>query len=149
MMEATELRRDGGGLAVEFSDGTEVKTRAVIIATGASYRRLGVPALEALVGRGVFYGAAVTEARATEGQEVYVVGGANSAGQAAMHLSKYASKVTLLVRGGFLAASMSDYLIKEIQATSNLVVRLNARVVDGAGRGHLEYLGIDSRAGRP
>src|SRR4029434_4967983 len=112
MVEATGLRRDGGGLAVEFSDGTEVKTSAVVIATGAYSRRLGVHAREALVGSGVFYGAAVTEARATVGQEVYVVGGANSAGQAAMHLSKYASKVTLLVRGGSLKASMSDYLIK-------------------------------------
>jgi thioredoxin reductase (NADPH) len=91
----------------------------------------------------------VTEARATVGQEVYVVGGANSAGQAAMHLSKYASKVTLLVRGGSLKASMSDYLIKEIEATSNIVVRLNTRVADGAGRGHLEYLGIeDSTSGK-
>jgi thioredoxin reductase (NADPH) len=148
IVEATGLRRDGDGLAVEFSDDTEVKTKAVVIATGASYRRLGVPSLEALIGAGVFYGAAVTEARATEGQEVYVVGGANSAGQAAMHLSKYASKVTLLVRSGSLTASMSDYLIKEIEASSNIVVRLNTRVADGGGRGRLEHLVIeDSTSG--
>ncbi len=137
IVEATGLRRDGDSLAVEFSDGTEVKRKAVVIATGASYRRLGVPSLEALVGAGVFYGAVVTEARATEGQEVYVVGGANSAGQAAMHLSKYASKVTLLVRSESLTASMSGYLIKEIEASSNIVVRLNTRVADGGGRGRL------------
>jgi thioredoxin reductase (NADPH) len=97
MRQATALRRRGKELMVSLSDGTEVGARAVILATGASYRRLGVPSLEALVGAGVFYGAAVSEARAVEGQEVYVVGGANSAGQAAIHLSKYASRVTLLV----------------------------------------------------
>jgi len=87
MIEATGLRFDGDGLILDLSDATEVKTTAVVIATGASYRSLGVSSLETLVGAGVFYGAAVTEARAMEGQEVYVVGGANSAGQAAMHLS--------------------------------------------------------------
>jgi thioredoxin reductase (NADPH) len=107
-----------------------------------------VSSLETFLGAGVFYGAAVTEARAMEGQEVYVVGGANSAGQAAMHLSKYASRVALLVRGGSLAASMSDYLIKEIEATSNIGVRLNTRVVDGGGKGRLEHLVLeDSTAG--
>ena len=80
------------------------------------------------------------------GQEVYVVGGANSAGQAAMHLSKYASRVTLLVRGGSLTASMSDYLIKEIEATSNIRVRLNTRVVDGGGKGRLEHLVLEDSA---
>jgi thioredoxin reductase (NADPH) len=148
MIEATGLRRDGDGLVVAFSDGTEVKSKAVVIATGASYRRLGLSSLEALVGAGVFYGAAVTEARAMEGQRAYVVGGANSAGQAAVHLSRYASRVTLLVRGGSLAASMSDYLIKEIEATPNIVVYLNTRVVDGGGRGRLEHLVIeDSTSG--
>ena len=131
---------------VTLSDGTEVGARAVILATGASYRRLGVRSLEALVGAGVFYGAAVSEARAVEGQEVYVVGGANSAGQAAMHLSKYASRVTLLVRGSKLTASMSEYLIKEIEAAQNIDVRFNARVVDGGGDGRLEYLVLKNTA---
>jgi thioredoxin reductase (NADPH) len=143
MIEATQLRRDEDGLLVELSDDTRVKSKAVVIATGASYRRLGVPSLEALVGAGVFYGAAVTEAQAMEGQDVYVVGGANSAGQAAMHLSKYASRVTLLVRGESLTASMSDYLIKEIEATPNIGIRLNTRVVDGGGEGRLEHLIIE------
>ena len=140
---ATGLRREGESLVVSLSDGTEVAGRAVISATGASYRRLGVPSLEALVGAGVFYGAAVTEAQATRGQEVFVVGGANSAGQAAMHLSKYASRVTLLARGGSLSTSMSDYLIREIEAADNVEVRLNARVVDGGGEGRLEHVTVE------
>ena len=92
----------------------------------------------------MFYGAATTEARALEGQEVYVVGGANSAGQAAMHLSKYASLVTLLVRGGSLEAGMSAYLINEIEATSNVRVLLNTRVVGGGGEGRLENLTLQN-----
>ena len=146
MRQATALRRRGKELMVSLSDGTEVGARAVILATGASYRRLGVPSLEALVGAGVFYGAAVSEARAVEGQEVYVVGGANSAGQAAIHLSKYASRVTLLVRGSKLAVSMSEYLIKEIEAANNIDVRFNSRVVDGGGKGRLEHLVLKKTA---
>src|ERR687896_478129 len=105
--QAIEVRRGEDEVVVVLSDGTEVAGRAAILATGVSYRRLGVPNLEDLVGRGVFYGAAASEAQAMEGQEVYVVGGANSAGQAAIHLSKYASRVTLLVRGSSLESSMS------------------------------------------
>jgi len=112
----------------------------VILATGVSYRRLGIPSLEALHGVGVFYGATMAEAQAMEGQEVYVVGGANSAGQAALHLSKYASRVTLLVRGPTLTASMSDYLIKQMEAAQNVDVRLNTRVIDGGGEGRLKRL---------
>ena len=148
MRHATALRRKGAELMVTLSDSTEVTARAVVLATGASYRRLGVPGLEALVGAGVFYGAAVSEARAIEGQEVYVVGGANSAGQAAMHLSKYASRATLLVRGRSLATSMSEYLIKEIEAADNVDVRFNTRVVEGGGEGRLEHLVLkDSTSG--
>jgi thioredoxin reductase (NADPH) len=149
MRYATELRRVGHDLAVTLSCGNEVTARAVIVATGASYRRLDIPSLEALHSVGVFYGAAVAEAQVMEGQEVYVVGGANSAGQAAMYLSKYASRVTLLARGESLAASMSDYLIKEIEAAENVAVRLNTRVVDGGGKGRLERLVLrDSASGR-
>jgi thioredoxin reductase (NADPH) len=142
-LEATGLRRDGDKLVVTFSDGTEVSGNAVIIATGASYRRLEVPDLEALQGTGVFYGAAISEAQAMEGQDVYVVGGANSAGQAAMHLSEYAAHVTLLVRGGSLAASMSDYLMREIEAAENIEVRFRTRVVGGGGAGRLERLVLE------
>jgi thioredoxin reductase (NADPH) len=149
MRQATGLRREDGGLAVTLSDGKELAGRAVVVATGASYRRLGVPPLEALNGAGVFYGAATAEARSLEGQEAYVVGGANSAGQAAMHLSKYASRVTLVVRGRSLEAGMSDYLIREIEDADNVGVFLNTRVVGGGGEGRLERLVLeDTAAGR-
>ncbi|MFL6008294.1 MAG: FAD-dependent oxidoreductase, partial [Rubrobacteraceae bacterium] len=143
---ATGLRRAEDEFLVSLSDGIEVRGRSVLIATGVSYRRLGVPALEPLQGAGVFYSAAVTEAQATEGREVHVVGGGNSAGQAAMHLSRYASKVMLLVRGASLAASMSEYLITEIEAAENIEVRLNTRVVDGKGEGRLEHLLLEDSA---
>ncbi len=140
MRRVTGLHRVGKEILVNLSCGTDVTAKAVIVATGASYRRLGVPSLEALSGSGVFYGAAVSEARAMQGQEVYVVGAGNSAGQAALHLAKYASRVTLLARGGSLASSMSRYLITEIEAAQNVDVRLETRVVDGGGRGRLESL---------
>ncbi|MDQ3864744.1 MAG: NAD(P)/FAD-dependent oxidoreductase, partial [Actinomycetota bacterium] len=142
----TALHRRPERLVVSLSDGTEVAGRAAIIATGASYRRLGVPSLEALQGAGVFYGAAVTQAHGMKGQEVYVVGGGNSAGQAARHLSKHARRVTLLVLGESLAAHMSRYLIEEIEATENIQVRLNTQVVDGGGHGHLKHLVLKDHA---
>jgi thioredoxin reductase (NADPH) len=144
LRNATSLRHVREDLVISLSDGAAVSGRAVILATGASYRRLGVPDLEALNGAGVFYGAATTEARALWGQEVYVVGGANSAGQAAMHLSKYASRVTLVVRGGSLEVSMSAYLIKEIEAAENIRVRRNTRVTGGGGEGRLERLTLQN-----
>lgn len=149
MRNATALRSEGRELLLTLSDSTEVAGRAVVLATGVSYRRLGVPSLEGLVGAGVFYGAAVTEAKATAGQEVYVVGGANSAGQAAVHLAEYASRVTLVVRGGSLSTSMSDYLIKEIEAAQNIDVLFRTQVVDGGGDGRLEHLVLtDLESGR-
>jgi thioredoxin reductase (NADPH) len=111
-----------------------------VIATGIEWRRLGVPSLEALVGSGVFYGAAASEARAMEGQDVFIVGAGNSAGQAAMHLAKHARTVTLLARGDGLAKSMSSYLARAIEATPNVVVRHHTDVVDGAGDGSLERI---------
>ena len=141
---ATGLRRAADGVVVGLSCGNEVKARAVIIATGASYRRLGASGLDSLYGAGVFYGAAVSEARAMEGQEVYVVGAGNSAGQAAMHLSKYASRVTVLVRGGSLRNSMSEYLVREIESSANIEVRLNTQVLDGGGEGRLEHLVLEN-----
>jgi thioredoxin reductase (NADPH) len=140
--QATALHRSEEQLVVTLSDGTEVAGRAVIVATGASYRRLNVPSLEALQDAGVFYGAAVVEAQGMKGQEVYVVGGGNSAGQAVIHLSKYARRVTLLVRGS-LASDMSQYLIKEIEAAENIQVRLNTQVIDGGGQGRLEHLVLE------
>ena len=121
-------------------------SRSVVIATGVDYRRLDVPELESLVGRGVYYGAAVSEAPSMTGEEVYVVGGGNSAGQAALHLARYARQVTLLVRGPSLAASMSDYLIAQLEATRNVSIRYHAAVLGGRRRDGC-LVGAD--AGRP
>ncbi|WP_159298222.1 NAD(P)/FAD-dependent oxidoreductase, partial [Raoultella terrigena] len=125
------LETDGDVLTVSMSDGSRARGRTVVIATGVDYRRLGVPELEALIGRGVYYGAAVAEAPSMTGQEVYVVGGGNSAGQAALHLARYAARVTLLVRGPSLAASMSDYLIGQLEDTENVAIRYRASVRGG------------------
>jgi thioredoxin reductase (NADPH) len=115
---------------------------AVVVATGIAWRRLDVPRLEELVGCGVFYGAAGSEAQAMEGQDVFVVGAGNSAGQAALHLAKYAGQVTILVRGDDLERSMSEYLINEVHATPNLAVRLNSEVIDGHGDDHLTAITV-------
>jgi thioredoxin reductase (NADPH) len=145
---AVGLRTAGPNRVVCLGDGSEVACRAVLLATGVSYRRLGVAGLEALTGAGVFYGAATSEAQAMKGRQVYVVGGANSAGQAAVHLARYASHVTMLVRGSSLAATMSDYLVQEIKAAPNVTVRLGMEVVDGYGDGQLTSLTLrDRRSG--
>jgi thioredoxin reductase (NADPH) len=141
---ATGLTVRGDERVLMLGDGSEVVARAVVIAAGVEYRRLGIPALERLVGVGVFYGAAGVVAPALTGEEVYVVGGANSAGQAALHLSKFASRVTLLVRGESLEAGMSDYLINQIEATPNIAVRLRTQVVDGRGDDRLERLILEN-----
>jgi thioredoxin reductase (NADPH) len=137
---AAGLRADGRRRLVRLSDGGEVEARAVVVASGVAWRRLGVPRLEALVGAGVFYGAAGAEARAMEGQEVFVVGAGNSAGQTALHLARYAASVTLLVRGPDLGRSMSEYLIQEIDQAPNVAVRLRTQVADGLGGRRLEGL---------
>ena len=145
MREATWIAADGDRLAVSLSGGTRVDADAVVLAMGVSYRRLGVPDLEALTGSGVFYGASIAEARGLEGQDVYVLGGGNSAGQAAMHLARYARRVTIVVRGPTLASSMSHYLIHQIDAASNIEVRFGWEVVGGGGEGHLEELVLARR----
>jgi thioredoxin reductase (NADPH) len=142
---ATSLANDRDLLVVGLEDGSEAQARTVVIATGVSYRRLGIPELEALAGAGVFYGAGTIEARAVAGKPAFVVGGGNSAGQAALHLSKYAQQVTILVRSQSLAASMSDYLIRQIQAAPNVDVRYRCEVAGGAGHGHLDQLLLRDR----
>jgi thioredoxin reductase (NADPH) len=145
---ATGLRVRGSDRLVRLSDGGEVAARAVIVATGVSWRRLGVPSLEALRGAGVFYGASTAEARAMDGQEVFVVGAGNSAGQAVVNLAGHASNVTVVVRGDDLASSMSDYLVRQVDSLPNVNVRLRTEVVDGRGRGRLEALTLrDNAAG--
>jgi thioredoxin reductase (NADPH) len=142
---ATALRSEGEDLVVTIDDGSELRAGAVVVATGVSYRRMGVERLEALVGRGVFYGSGTSEARGVEGERVYVVGGANSAGSAAMHLARHAAHVTLLVRGGSIVDTMSDYLIREIDNADNVDVRLNAEIVDVRGDLRLEGLVLRDR----
>ena len=140
MRRAESLSGKGRRYRLRLSDGSVLTSRTVVIATGASYWRLGIPSLEDLQGRGVFYGAAVSEAPAMRGRTVFVAGGGNSAGQAALHLAKWASQVTILVRAGSLADSMSDYLIRQIGAAPNVEVCYRVQVADGTGTGHLESL---------
>jgi thioredoxin reductase len=142
-LDGLSRRGEDGCYRLRLSDGGTLTARTVVITTGASYRRLGVPALEALVGRGVFYGAGVSEAAAMRGQQVFVVGGGNSAGQAALHLARWASRVTIVVRSASLTESMSDYLIREIDAAPNIEVRSGVQVVDGTGADHLESLVLE------
>ena len=146
MQRVTDLRQDADGLSVALSDFGRVHARALLLATGASYRRLGQPRLEALNGAGVFYGGSSSEAPAMAGRDVYVLGGANSAGQAALYLARYARHVTLVVRAASLAAGMSHYLMREIEATPNVSARLRTEIVDGGGDGWLEYLMLRDRS---
>lgn len=140
---ATRLSTRDDHYVISLDDGSESCARSLIIATGVAYRRLDVEEVERFVGTGVFYGAAAVEAPAMTGQEVYVIGGANSAGQAALHLARFAARVTLVVRGRSLAASMSDYLVRQLKATENIDVRLRSQVVGVHGRSHLESLTIE------
>jgi thioredoxin reductase (NADPH) len=140
MRRAEALSGSDGHHLLRLSDGGVLTSRAVIIATGVAYRRLGIPGLEDLRGRGVFYGAAASEASAMRGRRVFVAGSGNSAGQAALYLAKWAEKVTLLVRARSLADSMSDYLIREIESAPKVDVCYHVQVADGSGTGHLESL---------
>jgi thioredoxin reductase (NADPH) len=137
---ATGLHASGADRVLTLADGSQATCRAVVLATGASYQRLPVPGLEQLLGAGVFYGAAVTEAQAMAGQRTFVVGGANSAGQAAVHLARHAEQVTLLVRGHSLRAGMSAYLVAELERAGNVTVRLHTEVTAVHGTGRLEAL---------
>jgi thioredoxin reductase (NADPH) len=143
--EVVGLRPEGATRVIMLSDGTELATRTVVLAMGADYRQLDIPGIEPFVGAGVFYGAASAEAVAMRGKTAFVVGGGNSAGQAALHLARYARQVTLLVRGESLERSMSEYLIKEIDGAENVDVRLNTEVVDGGGEHRLEWLQLENK----
>jgi thioredoxin reductase (NADPH) len=140
--EATKLRVEAGTKFVTLTDGTEIGAKAVLIATGVSYRKLDVPGIERVQGAGVYYGAAMTEAVACKGEDVYIVGGANSAGQAAVFFAQHARRVVMLVRGNSLAAGMSQYLVEQIKQTSNIAVELNSQVVEVFGEEHLEAIAI-------
>ncbi len=140
MRQLEGLAREDGRYRLRLSDGGTLNARTVVITTGATYRRLGIPALEDLQGRGVFYGAGVSEAPAMRGRKVFVIGGGNSAGQAALHLAKWAHQVTVLVRPPSLTDSMSDYLLREIDAAPNVAVRYGVEVAGGTGTDHLKSL---------
>jgi thioredoxin reductase (NADPH) len=143
--EVTAVRTGGAGLDVVLGGGSVVRTRTCVLASGVAWRRLGVPELEERVGAGVFYGAAAVEAPALAGEQVYVVGGGNSAGQAALHLARFAQGVTVLVRGDSLEDTMSGYLIGQLAAAPNVRVRVRTAAVGGGGHGRLEQLVLEDR----
>ena len=138
--EVTGLELSGPARTVRLSDGSAIDAKAVILATGVSYRQLQTPGCTEMTGAGVFYGAALSEAEACRDQDVYVVGGANSAGQAAVYLSRYAKSVTMLVRAPSLEKSMSYYLIEQIAGIDRITVRVSTEVAEVTGSGHLEQL---------
>jgi thioredoxin reductase (NADPH) len=142
MRESTQLSCPAGCMTLDVPEVGPITAGAVVLATGVSYRRLGIPSLEELVGSGVFYGAATSEGRGLDQEEVYVVGGGNSAGQTAMHLCRYARQVTMLVRGPDLSRTMSRYLRDTIAATTNIDVRVGTEVVDGGGTPRLTHLSL-------
>ena len=146
--EVVGLRQEGGQFALSLSNGGQPRACSVVLATGAAYRLLGIPTVDSFIGTGVFYGGSVSEGKALTGEDVYVVGGGNSAGQAAMHLSRYARRVTLLVRGPSLESTMSSYLIETLGAAPNIEIRVQTEVTGGDGRGRLERVVLrDRRSG--
>jgi thioredoxin reductase (NADPH) len=145
---ATGLQAGDDGYTIDVANGGRVHARAVVIATGVSYRRLAAPGLDRLTSAGVFYGAIAAEEAAFSGHHVYIAGAANSAGQAAINLARHARQVTIVARGDSLAARMSQYLIDEIAATANIDVLTNTRVAAAAGDGVLETLTLaDTKTG--
>lgn len=131
--------------AVLLDGSTDIEARAVLVASGVSYRRLGAPGVDDVVGRGVYYGASASEAAQTAGEDVYVVGAANSAGQAALNFARHARRVVLVVRGSALETSMSQYLVSRIHSAPNVEVRLQTEVVAAHGDGHLECVTLEDR----
>jgi thioredoxin reductase (NADPH) len=144
VVDRLEVR--GPARVVHFDDGSEIAAHAVVLATGVSYRRMDASGVDDLVGVGVYYGSAATEAQACADQDVYIIGGANSAGQAAVFFSRVARSVTLLVRGRRLEAAMSQYLVDQLRSIENIRVRLCTTVVAAEGDGRLERLVLDDSA---
>jgi thioredoxin reductase (NADPH) len=144
--EVVGLEQRGTVRAVLLAGGAEVEARSVVVSTGVSYRRLEADGVEQLTGKGVYYGATAAEAAQTAGEMVYIVGGANSAGQAALNFAKHARQVTLVVRGSDLLATMSTYLVDRITSAPNVTVRCGTEVGAAGGDGHLERLTLVERA---
>jgi len=140
------LETIGSARRLQFSDGSEISAHSVILATGVSYRTLEAPGVDDLCGRGIYYGSATTEGPACAGQEVYIIGGANSAGQAAVYFSKHAKRVHMLVRGPSLEATMSSYLIDQIDGIDNIEVHTCTQVVSCKGSDHLERVTLTNSA---
>ncbi|HVT91428.1 MAG TPA: FAD-dependent oxidoreductase [Bryobacteraceae bacterium] len=138
--QASSIRMDGPYRYLQMTDGSEISCHSLMLATGVQWRKLDVPGAERLQGAGIYYGSGITEALACRGETVYVVGGANSAGQAAMNFSRYAERVIMLVRGRGLAATMSRYLIDQIEQTPNISLYTETRVVEAHGDDHLSEL---------
>ena len=148
--ECRSVRTDGPYRVLDMGDGSEISSRVLLVATGVQYRKLDVPGAEALAGSGIYYGASLSEALACRNEEVFIVGGGNSAGQAAVYFAQYAKRVTILVRGRGLNESMSQYLIDQITAIPNVVVMTHTRVVGVEGSDRLEAIMVvcESPAGR-
>ena len=140
--EALSVRMEGSYRFVKLADGNEISCHALMIATGVQWRRLEAPGIDRLQGAGIYYGGGATEAMSCKGEITYVVGGANSAGQAAMNFAKYAERVVILVRGSSLASTMSQYLIDQIQETPNIQVWSHASVTEAHGGTHLEEISV-------
>jgi len=146
--EVVEVRLENSYRLVKLADGSEINCHAILLATGVNWRKLELPGCDRLTGRGIYYGAAKTEALACQNEHIYLVGGANSAGQAAMYFSQYAAKVTMLVRGDSLTKSMSQYLIHQIDSTDNIEVQTHAEVVAVQGENNLTGLTLlDNQTG--
>lgn len=140
--EASKICVDGAYRSIELTNGSSISCHSLLIATGVQWRELEAPGVERLTGAGIYYGAAMTEAMSCRNEDVYIVGGANSAGQAAMYFSKYARRVVMIVRAPSLASSMSQYLIDQIKETENIHIEFNSSVVEAHGEEHLEAISV-------
>ncbi|HLK08846.1 MAG TPA: FAD-dependent oxidoreductase [Candidatus Angelobacter sp.] len=140
--EAVGVRTEGSYRIIKLADGNEISCHALMVATGVQWRRLETPGIDRLQGAGIYYGGGSTEALSCKGETVYVVGGANSAGQAAMNFARYADRVVILVRGSSLASTMSQYLIDQIQRTPNIQLWTHASVIEAHGEVHLEEISV-------
>src|SRR5579859_7361132 len=140
--EAVGIRTEGSYRIIKLADGNEISCHALMIATGVQWRRLDAPGIDRLQGAGVYYGGGATEALSCKGETIYVVGGANSAGQAAMNFAKYADRVVILVRGDSLASTMSQYLIDQVKSTPNIQLWTHASVAEVHGNSHLEEISV-------
>jgi thioredoxin reductase (NADPH) len=138
--EAVAIRTEGSYRIIKLADGDEISCHALMIATGVQWRRLEAPGVDRLQGAGIYYGGGATEALSCKGEIVYVIGGANSAGQAAMNFAKYAEKVVIVVRGSSLSSTMSQYLIDQIKEVANIQLWANASVAEAHGETHLEEI---------